>query len=143
MSSDKPVIITSFIVPLCFLLEILEYFLPEFLFQAIAVKSEQAFQAVPGTEQKGTKIDLVSLAQKNRGGGTGWKEGNYIQELKGRDNFLCGWSIFWYFCKARTSLNKQNEVKNVFTYGRKNLRSVSTELTRRGQQVTGFCRIHS
>lgn len=75
MSSDKPVIITSFIVPLCFLLEILKYFLPEFLFQAIAVKSEQAFQAVPGTEQRGTKIDLVSLAQKNRGGELGGRKG--------------------------------------------------------------------
>lgn len=71
VSSDGPVIITSFVVPLCFLLEILEYFFPEFLFQAIAVKSEQAFQAVPGTEKRGTKIHLVSLAQRNRGGGTG------------------------------------------------------------------------
>lgn len=84
------VIITSFIVPLCFLLEILEYFFPEFLFQAVAVKSEQAFQAIPGTEQRGTKIHLISLAYRNRCGGAGWKEGNSIQELKGNDNFLCG-----------------------------------------------------
>lgn len=89
MSSDRPVIITSFIVLLCFLLEILEYFFPEFLFQAIAVKSEQAFQAIPGTEQKGQKSTL-SLWLREIEVGDWWKEGNSTQELKGSDNFLCG-----------------------------------------------------
>lgn len=81
--------LTSFIVPLCFLLEILEYFFPEFLFQAIAVKSEQAFQAVPGTEQRGSKKSTLSLwLREIEVGKLGGR--NYIQELKGSDNFLCG-----------------------------------------------------
>ncbi|KAF2977630.1 hypothetical protein EK904_010735 [Melospiza melodia maxima] len=36
------------------------------LLKAIAVKSEQAFQAVPGTEHRDTRIHLVSLPQRNR-----------------------------------------------------------------------------
>lgn len=126
MSSDRPVIITSFIVPLCFLLEILEYFFPEFLFQAIAVKSEQAFQAVPGTEQRGQKSTSSLWLRETEVGD--WVEGReFYPRTKGQWQFPL-WLFFWYFCKARTSLTNKMRFKNIFTYRRKNLRSVSTEL---------------